>query len=79
MEATKKQRKSYGISPERPNVSMFGRYTIAQAAKEIGASVRMMRNWFNDGLITPINYNATPVRISGKEITRFWEWKTGKA
>ena len=76
MEQTKKPRKSYGISPVRPNVSMFGRYTISQSAKEIGASVRAVRNWLNAGLISPVNFNASSIRITGKELLRFWEWKT---
>lgn len=69
-------RKRYGISPEPPDVKPNGRYTTAEAAQKLDAHRNSITNWFNAGLLKAIDPTADKLRYTGKELTRFWEWKT---
>lgn len=79
MEATKsiiRERKAYGISPEPPEVSLTGRYTITAAAEKLRLSRNTITRYYQSGELRPIDPGARRLRFSGKELTRFWNWMT---
>lgn len=71
-----KPRKSYGISPEPPDVTPNGRYTNGEAAKKLRLHRNTISNLFKAGVLKAIDPTAEKVRFSGKELRRFWYWKT---
>lgn len=73
---TEKPRKPYGISPEPPDVKPAGRYTTTQAAKKLNLHRNSITNAFKAGLLKAIDPAADKIRYSGKELRRFWNWKT---
>lgn len=68
-------RKSYGISPEPPQVSDVGKYTVTESAGRLGLSVRTVRYYITSGDLRAVNYNAERLRFTGRELKRFWKWK----
>lgn len=71
-----KPRKPYGISPEPPDVSPNGRYTTAEAAEKLQLHRNSITNAFKAGLLRAIDPAAAKIRYSGRELRRFWNWKT---
>lgn len=71
-----KHRKPYGISPEPPDVKPKGRYTTSEAAEKLNLHRNSIANAFKAGTLRAIDPSATKVRYSGKELYRFWHWKT---
>lgn len=69
-------RKRYGISPEPPDVKPNGRYTTTEAAAKLDTHRNSITNWFNAGLLEAIDPTAEKLRYYGRELMRFWEWKT---
>lgn len=69
-------RKAYGISPEPPDVKPAGRYTTTEAAQRLNLHRNSITNAFKAGLLRAIDPGAAKVRYSGKELRRYWEWKT---
>lgn len=73
---TRRPRKRYGITPEPPDVKPAGRYTTSEAAERLNLHRNTITNLFNAGLLRAIDPNADKLRYSGKELYRFWEYKT---
>lgn len=71
-----KTRKPYGISPEPPEIKLDGRYTTAEAARKLNLHRNSITNAFKAGHLRAIDPGARKVRYSGKELRRFWNWKT---
>lgn len=69
------KRKRYGISPEPPDVKPNGRYTTTEAAAKLDTHRNSITNWFNAGLLHAIDPMAERLRYTGRELTRFWNWK----
>ena len=70
------RRKRYGITPDPPDVRPDGKYTTTEAAAKLDTHRNSITNWCNAGLLRPIDPGAPKLRYRGKELTRFWNWKT---
>lgn len=71
-----KPRKSYGISPEPPDVKPTGRYTTTEAAQRLNLHRNTITNAYKAGILRAIDPGAAKLRYSGKELRRFWDYKT---
>lgn len=71
-----KPRKSYGISPEPPDVNLAGRYTTTEAAAKLHLHRNSITNAYKAGQLRAIDPGATKLRYSGRELRRYWNWKT---
>lgn len=74
----KKQYKQYGISPEPPEVKPNGRYTTGEAAQKLNLNRNTITNAFKAGTLHAIDPCARRLRYSGRELQRFWNWKTSQ-
>ena len=72
------KRKRYGITPEPPDVKPSGRYTTGEAAIKLDVHRNTITNLFNAGLLRAIDPTSEKLRYTGKELTRFWNWKTSQ-
>lgn len=68
--------RSYGVTPEPPVVAEAGRYGVIETARKLGVHRNTVTKFFNNGHLKPIDPMAPKLRFSGKEIMRFWRWKT---
>lgn len=69
-------RKSYGISPVPPNCPDRARYRTGEAAAVLHLHRNTITSEFRAGRLRPIDPNAEKLRYSGRELNRYWDWKT---
>lgn len=69
-------KRTYGISPEPPDVKLDGRYTTSEAAAKLQLHRNSITKAFKAGQLRAIDPTASRLRYSGKELRRFWNWKT---